>query len=256
MSGRSPTWPLIATAAGLLLSPVLELATGLALLYVFALTGLTVALWIILRFSRVEMGIRFGHWKIYLIALIYPLVVMGIAAAAAGVSGDVAFDSASLGRSSRTALLMFATTIIGALITEDGFFRGALWAVLRRNGISQRWTLLWTSTTFGLWHLPVAIIEPDFALPAAVIPVYVINAALIGISWGALRMVSGSIVTAAVCHALWNALAYGLFGYGTSAGLLGVSRYWLLGPERGVAGLVLNSIVACLLMRWAIRRGE
>ncbi len=256
MSGKSLAWPIAATAAGLLLSPVLELATGFGPLYVFALTGLTVALWIILRFSRFEMGARFGPGKIYVIALIYPLVVMGIAAAAAGASGNIAFDTASLGRTSRTALLMFATTIFGAMVTEDGFFRGALWAVLRKNGIGPRWTLLWTGAAFGLWHLPVAIIEPEFALPATVIPVYVINAALIGIAWGALRMASGSVVTAAVCHAIWNALAYGLFGYGTSAGLLGVSRYWLLGPERGIAGLVLNSIVASILMRWALRKGE
>jgi membrane protease YdiL (CAAX protease family) len=254
MNKRKIIWPVVATIAGLLLSPVLEKATKSEIMYNLALTALVIVFWIIFRFSRAAMGIKWGHWRIYIISLLYPIIIMGIIVVIVGVAGEMSLESDSWGKPLLKGLLMFAATIIGALITEDGFFRGSLWAVLRNADIGRGWTLLWTSAAFGLWHLPVAIFEPEFALQATVIPVYIINAFLIGIAWGALRMWSGSIVVPSVCHGIWNAMTYTLFGYGQKAGLLGVTRYWLYGPERGLLGLALNTVVAVVLVRWAFRQ--
>jgi len=55
-----------------------------------------------------------------------------------------------------------------------------------------------------------------------------------------MRLVSGSIVVASVCHAVWNAFAYGLFGFGTQVGALGIVNTALFGPEVGYLGILLN----------------
>jgi membrane protease YdiL (CAAX protease family) len=172
--------------------------------------------------------------------------------AAAAATGDVAVDPELAAKAPRLLVLMFVNTVIGALITEDGYFRGWLWGSLRRSGFAPTATLVWTGAAFALWHLPVAIIEEDFALPASVIPVYLTNVFLLGMAWGLLRQASGSVIVAAFCHGVWNALAYTLFGYGTESGALGVSRYTVFGPERGFLGLLLNAAAVVVLWRWAM----
>ena len=58
-------------------------------------------------------------------------------------------------------------------------------------------------------------LSTGFDLPRAQVPLFLVNAALMGAIWGALRLVSDSIVVSSVSHGLWNGLAYALFGYGT-----------------------------------------
>lgn len=253
MDRRPVVWSVVAVTAGVAVSPLLELATGQELLYNLALTGLIAIFWFIFRYTWKEMGVARGERNAYLISLLYPVVLMAVVVAAAALAGRISFEGEALGKSIGLAALMFISTIIAALITEEGFFRGTLWAVLRQAQAGSGWTILISGAAFGLWHLPVAIIEPNFALPASVIPVYVINAALLGVAWGALRLGSGSVIVPSVCHGMWNTLAYTLFGYGQKAGLLGVKSYHLFGPERGYAGLILNLAAALILTRWAFR---
>jgi hypothetical protein len=58
-----------------------------------------------------------------------------------------------------------------------------------------------------------------------------------------------------VCHAVWNALDYPLFGFGTNVGELGIEQTSIYGPEVGFLGLTLNTLFALVLWRW-IRRTE
>ncbi len=95
-----------------------------------------------------------------------------------------------------------------------------------------------------------------YCLPAAQIPVYMVNAALLGLIWGMLRQVSASIVVASVSHGAWNGLNYALFAFGTKVGALGVTETSIYGPEVGVVGLVLNATFATALWRWARSRQE
>jgi membrane protease YdiL (CAAX protease family) len=88
------------------------------------------------------------------------------------------------------------------------------------------------------------------ALPLAQIPVLLINAVVIGAIWGMLRSISGSIVVTSVCHALWNAAVYALFGFGTTVGALGVKQPAIYGPESGYWGLGLNLVLAIVLWKW------
>ena len=82
--------------------------------------------------------------------------------------------------------------------------------------------------------------ETGFDLPAKEIPIYLLNATLIGLNWGLLRLASGSIIVASVSHGVWNGLAYALFGFGEKTGALGIQDTWLFGPEVGLLGIALN----------------
>ena len=69
------------------------------------------------------------------------------------------------------------------------------------------------------------------SLLRAQIPLFLLNAAVLGAAWGVLRLRGGSILVSSVSHGLWNGLAYALFGYGTKVGALGIARTDIYGPD-------------------------
>lgn len=243
-------WAVGGSIAVLVLSPVLVTVTGNPYIDVFVPTGLAILLGSLMRFSRREFGLALGRGDAYLMALLYPIVVMGIICVALLAAGKIQGIEMTALEVAKRLSIMFVGTVLGSLITEEGFFRGWLWGALEKSGRTSWITLIWTGVVFGLWHIPVAIMESDFALPASVIPVYIANAILLGFNWGILRLVSGSILVASVSHGLWNALAYVLFGFGTKTGALGVTSYSVFGPERGFVGLILNLAAFALLVAW------
>ncbi len=86
-------------------------------------------------------------------------------------------------------------------------------------------------------------------------PIYILNAAVIGVIWALMRLRSGSIVVTSVSHGVWNGLAYVLFGFGTTLGALGIHNTGVFGPEVGLVGLALNVAFAAVL--WlAFSRGR
>jgi membrane protease YdiL (CAAX protease family) len=145
--------------------------------------------------------------------------------------------------------LMSSIGIVLGLVTEEGFFRGWLWAALKRAGQSDIQVLLWTSIAFAAWHVPAIALDTGFDVPAAEIPIFLVNATLLGLIWGMLRALSGSIVVPSVCHALWNGLDYPLYGFGEKVGALGIEQTHIFGPEVGLLGIVLNLVFAVALYR-------
>ena len=79
-----------------------------------------------------------------------------------------------------------------------------------------------------------------FDLPAKEIPIYLINGTILGLIWGILRMVSGSVLVPAVSHAVWNGIDYPLFGFGEKIGALGITDTHLYGPDVELFGIVLG----------------
>ena len=138
--------------------------------------------------------------------------------------------------------------VIMLMITEEGFFRGWLWASLKRAGKSDLAVLCWTSVVFMLWHVSAISLDTGFDLPAREIPIYLINVTILGFIWGILRMVSGSVLVPAVSHAVWNGIDYPLFGFGEKVGSLGITDTHIFGPEVGVVGIALG--VAFLALIW------
>ena len=106
---------------------------------------------------------------------------------------------------------------------------------------------------FALWHISAVTLNTGFNPPVAQIPVYLVNAAVIGAIWGVLRWMSGSVVVTSVSHGLWNGGAYALFGFGSKTGALGVRDTAIFGPEVGILGLVFNLMFVAALWFFAQR---
>lgn len=202
--------------------------------------------WYLQRFSRIEIGLTWGHWRDYGLAVFYPALVVALIGLVAWLSGAVTINSIDW---SRTLITFYAAqlipTIVFGLITEEGIFRGWLWASLQRARVAELWVLVLTSAAFAAWHISTALLT--FHLPLAQVPVYILNAGVIGFVWALMRRRSGSIVVTSVSHGVWNSLAYVLFGEGTAIGVLGIHNTVVFGPEVGVFGLVLNLAFAAVL---------
>jgi hypothetical protein len=109
---------------------------------------------------------------------------------------------------------------------------------------------IWSSIAFSLWHWSAVVLKTGFDPPRAQVPVFMVNAMVMGAVWGLLRWISGSVIVSSVSHGLWNGIAYVFFGFGTKVGALGVKNTGLFGPEVGVLGLAVNLIFAAALWRW------
>ncbi len=249
-------WPEWASVILLTVSPASTVITGSEAASVVVLLGMFVGCWALLRLPRRVVGFTWGDLGGHAVAIGYPIIVIGVLSTLAIVFGagtlavlDAKSTLVDLG-------IMFAATALGTLITEEGFFRGWLWAAIRRKGTSETGALVWTASVFTLWHVPVAMLEPNLVLPVAILPVYFMNAMLLGLAWGILRMATGSVVVSAVSHGTWNALSYVLFGYGLRTGSLSVFAYDVFGPERGLLGVALNLIAVIGLWHWYRRKTQ
>lgn len=240
----------------LVLSPLVVILTGTPDLYALVLFPLLLMLWFVKRLSLREMGVRVGKGYGYILAVVYPAAVMAFTGFIAWVLGGIGAESIPVDRVARTIAVLFAVTFVVALLTEEGVFRGWLWGMFTRTGMRSWQTLLWTSAAFAVWHVAVPFLTPGHGMPLSGVLVYTGNIMLIGIVFGYTRIVSGSLVVPALSHALWNALTYTLYGYGTETGVMGLTSYSLYDPERGILGLALNLAVVLVLRPWRVGRNN
>ena len=228
-------------------------ATGFSMFSALPLFPLAALFWYLQKFSRQEMGLVWGNLQSYGLALAYPVVVLGLIAVIALMSGAIDTNNADWNKAFLNMALMSSTGIIMAVITEEGFFRGWLWAALKRAGQTDKQVLIWTSLAFTLWHISAISLDTGFDIPWPEIPVYLINATLIGAVFGMLRMASGSVIVPGVCHAVWNGIDYPLYGFGEKVGALGIEQTHIYGPEVGMLGVGLNLIFAAALWFWVTK---
>ena len=113
-------------------------------------------------------------------------------------------------------------------------------------------TLAATTAAFVAWHVPFVFLSGEFHFSAGVVPYFFLNATLIGLIWGLMRLKSGSILVSSAGHGLWNGLTYVLFGVGSGVGALGIQDVSLYGPEVGLIGVALNATYAAFLF-WTLR---
>lgn len=211
--------------------------------------------WYVERFSRREMGFVLGRPRHYGLGLLHPVLVLGLIALVAWLSRATNIQNPDWSKIALEFALTAFATILATIVTEDGFFRGWLWASLRRAGLTQQSVVLLTGIAFGVWHLPYALLATGYAPLSAEVPLLIINASIIGIAWGLLRLNSGSVIVPAVAHGIWNGVVYVLFNFGDQIGALGIQHTSIFGPEAGVLGLVLNLIYTIGLWLW-YRRAE
>ncbi len=223
-----------------------------------AFSALPLCLWMLLfwylaRAPRREIGFVWGAPGPYGLAVLYPVAVMGLIALIAWAAGALDFSHTDWVKAGRNTALIAVTTVLVALVTEEGFFRGWLFAAFKQAGLSPLKMVIWSSLCFALWHWSwVTLPAAGEDLPAWQIPLFLVNAAVIGAVWGMLRLWSGSLLASSLSHGIWNGLAYELFGHGIKVGALGIKDTALFGPEVGILGLALNAMFALLL--WQLHR--
>jgi CAAX protease family protein len=168
------------------------------------------------------MGVAWGRQRDYGLAILYPALVIGAVGLISAAAGVLDLSRVDWIGAWRKVAIMSAATVLAALITEEGF-------------------------------LSAVTLSTGFDLPAAQIPVFMFNAAVMGLIWGLLRSISGSMLVGSVSHGLWNGAAYVFFGYGATVGALGIHETAIYGPEVGLVGLALNLLFAAALWRWTKR---
>lgn len=225
-------------------------ALGLSGLSFASLFPLMLVFWVMQRLPAKSMGLAIGSWRHYGLALLQPALVTGTIALVCLTAGVVDVSKADWLAVRNNFLFTIAISIPLAILTEEGFFRGWLFGSLQRAGMSEFRVMIWSAVAFSLWHIPAVTMNTEDALPLAQVPVLLLNAVAIGIVWGMLRSLSGSIIVTSVCHAVWNAGVYVLFGFGTTVGALGVRNTAIYGPESGWLGLVVNTTLALVLWAW------
>jgi uncharacterized protein len=230
-------------------------ATGLSAFSALPLLPLMLIFSRLQRLTRVQLGFTWGRWRHYGLAVLYPLVVIGAAALIAWCTGAVDLSHTDWHKAQLNLLSMMPATILVVIVTEEGFFRGWLWGALARLGLGRGPLVFGTSLAFALWHVSAVTLETGFNPPPAQVPVFLVNALLLGIIWALMRQLSGSIVVSSVSHGVWNGLAYVFFGFGHRTGALGIHDSGLYGPEVGVLGVALNLAFAATLAWISLRNG-
>lgn len=224
-------------------------ATGYTMFSALALFPLAGLFWFLQKFSRAEMGLVWGQARYYGLALAYPALVLGATAAIALMFGAVDTSDAEWSKALLNIGLLSSTGTLIVLLTEEGFFRGWLWAALKRADHTDTQVLIWSTLAFTAWHVSAITLETGFDIPADEVPIYLVNATLIGGVFGLIRLISGSVLAASLCHAVWNGLDYPLFGFGERVGALGIQQTHVYGPEVGVLGIGLNLAFLAYLWR-------
>jgi len=204
------------------------------------------------RLPRRSLGLLLGKPANYALAVGHPVVVMGVLAALAYAAGTIDIAGRDPSKVIANVALLASVSFVMAILTEEGFFRGWLWAALTRRGAAPALALVVTTIAFVLWHVSFVYVSGEFHFASADIPLFFVNATLLGLIWGLLRLGSGSTIVSSAGHGLWNGMAYVLFGIGSAPGALGISDVGLYGPEVGLYGAALNAFVAVMLF-WLFR---
>lgn len=222
-------------------------ATGLTAFSALPLCPIMFAMWYLDKIPASRLGFVWSKLPYYMLAILYPLVVMSSLCVAAVLAGEMRISQIDWSKGWRNALLAAVGTILIALVTEEGFFRGWLWSALESRGSSKARVVITTAVLFAAWHISVVAFKTGFDVPVNQVPIFLGNALLLGVIWGIMRAMSGSIVVTSVSHGVWNGLAYELFGFGTKTGILGIHDTAKFGPEVGILGLAFNVAFAAVL---------
>ncbi|HEX4653134.1 MAG TPA: CPBP family intramembrane glutamic endopeptidase [Candidatus Udaeobacter sp.] len=229
-------------------------ATGLSAFSALPLCPLMLLLRYVQNISWRSIGFVWGRPSHYLLAMLYPVGVLGVLVLLCVAMKAVDISHTDWEKAGANFGLVLVLTILVAVVTEEGFFRGWFWASLAKAGEKTGTILIGSSVAFALWHLSAMVLNTGFNPPPVQVPVFIINAAVIGMIWGLLRWTSDSIIVTSVSHGLWNGGAYVLFGFGSKAGALGIKNAAVYGPEIGLLGLALNVTFAVVL--WVLIRSQ
>lgn len=241
-------WPAFGLLLAIVITTLMDF-NGYTVFSALPLFILTIIFWVLEKLSSRQLGIILPKSKEVGLALVVPVSVVTIAVAVSLAFG-VSWSHEGWAKPATNILVSAVAGPIAVLLTEEGFFRGWLWASLKKQLPNDKSVLLVTSLSFAAWHISAVTSGSDYSLPPFQVPIFIVNAFLLGLIWGIMRIRSGSILIPAIYHAVWNALVYELFGFGEKSGSLGISKTILLGPEVGLLGIMLNAFV--LVWLWPV----
>ena len=164
-AGRRPAsarssliWPIAGVLLAIGITSTMD-ATGFTMFSALPLLPLMALFWYLQRFPRTEIGIIWVRGWHYDLAILYPLVVLGLATLIALINGAVDVSGAEWQKVGLNLVLMSLIGVPMWVLNEEGFFRGWLWASLSRAAQSEIPTLIWSSVAFAAWHGSWAVLD-------------------------------------------------------------------------------------------------
>ncbi len=247
-SNKHKLLALIAVILSIAITTFMDL-TGLGPFSAFPLILISLVFYFFNKPNKAELGLKWGNGSGYLIAFLYPITITFLTII---LALTVFGETIHLSSDNKVYINLIAGTLIGpimVLLTEEGFFRGWLWATLKKAGFNDHRILITTTLAFTIWHISAVTTGGSYGLPIQQVPVYLINVVLMGLVWGHLRASTKSVIVPTVCHSTWNAVIYGFFGFGEKVGALGFQQTAILGPEVGYLGIALNGLFYLILRK-------
>ncbi|MDP3065192.1 MAG: CPBP family intramembrane metalloprotease [Methanobacteriaceae archaeon] len=203
------------------------------------------------KMNSKEIGLVAGTWEDYLIGFLYPFLICVAIIILVIITGNLGTVHCSAELPGKVVTLFFMTLIL-AVATEEGFFRGWLFGILERGKMNPQLIIILTALAFSLWHFPLFLMDPGFAW--SMLPLYLGGGVIAGMIFGLFRYRSGSIIVSSFSHALWNTTVYTLFGVGSSIGILGIQMTNVFGPESGLLGMVFSIAFIAVLWWWTFKK--
>ena len=161
--------PIAGVSAAIAITATMD-ATGLSAFSALPLFPLSVVLWFWEQLSRSDVGFSRGRLGDYGLALLYPILVIGAVVLVSAAAGGIDLRQADWRKAGLNFGLVTVSTVLVAILTEEGFFRGWLWASLGRTGVKPTSVLIWSSAAFALWHLSSVVLDTGFNPPRRKFP--------------------------------------------------------------------------------------
>src|ERR1700733_3753511 len=114
---------IISVAIAIAITSVMD-GTGYTNFSALPLCPLLLLFWYLLRVPRREIGFTWGLSRTYALAVLYPLLVMGAIALIAAAAGVLDISHTNWSKVGINLTLIAVSTVLVALLTEEGFFRG------------------------------------------------------------------------------------------------------------------------------------
>jgi len=125
-------WPwrqILGVLAAIAITTAMD-ASGLSAFSALPLAPLMGLFWILERLPRRSIVVMaWGRWRDYGLAVLYPVAVIGAVAIVSTAAGAVDVSRTDWRKALINLALMSITTFLVAIVTEEGFFRGWLWAL-------------------------------------------------------------------------------------------------------------------------------
>ena len=94
-------------------------------------------------------------------------LVLALVGLIAWLNSAATFAAIDWGKTLANLAIQLVLTIVFGIITEEGIFRGWLWASLQRTGVDEVRLFVLTAVAFAAWHVPDVLLPTDFRPPLA-----------------------------------------------------------------------------------------